>query len=149
MSAGSNTAEVGAVVVTPGEILAEMDTIDAAIKQLDVQAGAVPVSVVFSTGWKAFVAEWRQFYQEHKSITGRIWTEVYRQTHAYHRRVEEWYGAFAREGWQVRSALPPEKSLVQRAPDGDDSYSLRTMAWVAAAAALVSGVLVYGSSKEE
>ena len=141
-------------VVTPGEILAEMDSVDAAVSQLDGEIGSVPVSAAFKKGWDAFAAEWRKFYQEHKALSGRIWTTVYRQTLAYRRRVEEWFGAFAREGWQTRATLRPDGATLPAlpapavaAPPGN-GYSLGTLAWIAAGAAVLSGLLVYGSKEE-
>lgn len=146
--------DVGAVVVTPGEILAEMDSVDAAVNQLDGEISAVPVSAAFKKGWDAFAAEWRKFYQEHKTLSGRIWTSVYRQTLAYRRRVEEWATAFAREGWQARGAAQPGGSnlpalpLPAPTPTAPDGYSLGTMAWIAAGAAVLSGMLVYASKEK-
>jgi hypothetical protein len=151
MDGQAQGAEVGAVVVTPGEILAEMDTVDAAVRQLDAEVGTVPVTATFKQGWAAFGVEWRKFYDEHKGLTGRIWTEVYRQTLAYRRRVEEWFASFAREGWH---ALTESKSEIAArasasAPDlaATSGYSFGTLALVAAGAALVAGLVVYASKE--
>jgi len=155
MDAQKQGADVGAVIVTPGEILAEMDSVDAAVRQLDTETGAVPVTAAFKQGWDAFAAEWRNFYDAHKALSERLWTEIYRQTLAYRRRVEEWFAAFAREGWQVRALIEPDRAPGSSLPPPVSpapvptaaGYSLGTLAWIAAGAALLSGVLVY-SSKE-
>jgi hypothetical protein len=155
MDGQAQGAEVGAVVVTPGEILAEMDSVDAAVRQLDAEVGAVPVTAAFKQGWDAFAAEWRKFYDAHKGLADRLWTEIYRQTLAYRRRVEEWFAAFAREGWQVRALIEPDRAPATAGPlptspvlpPAAAGYSLGTIAWIAAGAALLSGVLVY-SAKE-
>jgi hypothetical protein len=155
MDAEAPTADIGAVIVTPGEILAEMNAVDAAVRELDAQVNAVAVPTAFKQAWRAFAEEWRKFHEEHQALSQRIWTEVYRQTLAYRRRVEEWFAAFAREGWRMHPttksdaaadaspALPPPVAPMP-APPG---YGLGTLALVAAGAALLSGLLVHESKE--
>ena len=143
------------MIVTPGEILAEMESVDAAVRQLGGEVGAVPVTAAFKQAWSAFAEEWRQFYEAHKGLSQRLWTEVYRQALAFRRRVEEWYAAFAREGWRARALVKPDGAADQGsqlpappvlAPE-PAGYSLGTIAWIAAGAALLSGLVVHASKE--
>jgi len=155
MEAEAPTADVGAVIVTPGEVLAEMNVIDAAVRELDAQVNAVAAPAAFKQAWAAFAEEWRKFHEEHQALSQRIWTEVYRQTLAYRRRVEEWFAAFAREGWRVRPTTKPEGAADATVPlplpvapvPTSPGYGLGTLALVAAGAALLSGLLVHESKE--
>ena len=155
MDAEAPGVDVGAVIVTPGEILAEMNAVDAAVRELDAQMIAVAVSSAFKQAWNAFAGEWRKFYEEHQALSQRIWTDIYRQTLAYRRRVEEWFAAFAREGWRARSTTNPDGSadslpplpLPVAPPLAPPGYGLGTLALVAAGAALLSGLLVHESKE--
>jgi hypothetical protein len=156
MAETESATDVGVVVVSPGEILAEMNAVDAAVQQLDGEVSAVPVSAAFRNGWTAFAAEWRKFYDEHKGLTGRLFTSIYRQTLAFHRRVEEWFGAFAREGWAARAGLGPGAASLPAAPlpaastpetPARSGYSFGTVAWIAFGSAVFGGLLVYSSQE--
>jgi hypothetical protein len=149
---------VGAVAVTPGEILDQMNTVDALARQLDVDIAAAPVRAEFKAGWAGFLAEWRKFYEEHKGFTGRIWNSVYNDTLAYRRRFEDWSAAYAREAWQSRGAGPagsagPPAPGSARPPaargggDPDSGFPLSTVVWVAAGALLMGGLLIYGGEE--
>jgi hypothetical protein len=156
MAGTEGATDVGVVVVSPGEILAEMSSVDAAVRQLGGEVSAVPVTAAFKNGWTAFAAEWQKFYDEHKGLAGRLFTSVYRQTLAFHRRVEEWFAAFAREGWAARAGLGPSAASLPPAPLPSSSkpettarsgYSFGTVAWIAAGAAVLGGLLVYSSQE--
>jgi hypothetical protein len=154
MEANGDGEGVGAVAVTPGEILDQMNTVDALARQLDVDIAAAPVRPEFRAGWASFLAEWRRFYEEHKGFTGRIWNTVYSDTLAYRRRFEDWSAAFAREAWQARGAVaaapgagagPAGAGAPSAAADRGGAFPLSTVVWVAAGALLMGGLLIYGS----
>jgi hypothetical protein len=105
----ADDADVGALVVTPGAMLDEMNTVDALVRQLDIDVQASNVRQPFKTAFVAFRDEWRRFYAEHESWWGRMWGAVYEKIVDFRRRAEEWRQAFLREGGNtaVPSIAPP------------------------------------------
>lgn len=156
----ASKVEMGVVVVSPGEILAEMDAVDAGARALDAAIAQEPVRPSFSAGWAKFFAEWRKFYDEHKPFSGRLWNEVYQQTLAYRRKLENWYAAFAREGWTARSIAATSATATPirngRAADESDAaddrrgggFTLGDVLWISAGALLVGGFLVWTGEEE-
>lgn len=151
--------EVGVVVVSPGEILAEMDAVDAGARALDADIAQQPVRPSFTAGWAKFLAEWRKFYDDHKSFSGRIWNEVYQQTIAYRRKLENWYAAFAREGWTARTIAATSATATpirdgrsadegDAADDGGGRFTFGDVLWIAAGALVVGGFLVWTGEED-
>jgi hypothetical protein len=101
--------DVGALVVTPSAIKDEMDTVDAFVRQLDVDIQASNVRQPFKDAFNAFRDEWRRFNAEHETWWGRLWGAVYEKATDYRRRAEEWRKAFLAEGGYtaVPSVAPP------------------------------------------
>src|SRR5262245_52814996 len=94
----ADEADLGALVVTPGSMLDEMNTVDALIRQLDIDVQASSVRQPFKSAFISFRDEWRRFYAEHESWLGRMWGAVYEKILDFRRRAEEWRQAFLREG---------------------------------------------------
>lgn len=126
--------DLGALVVTPGAILAEMNTVDAAVKQLDSDVMASAARDAFKKSWRGFVTEWQAFYKDHASWTDRLWGAPYEKTLDYRRRVGEWRTAFEREGGQ---ASGPQISVPGGEREGPGSWK--------AVLVLAGGLLVAGA----
>jgi hypothetical protein len=106
-----STDDLGALVVTPGAMKAEMETIDTGIRQL---AGDIETSSArpkFKDDWRAFVAEWGQFYKRHGGWTDRLWGITYQKILDYRTRLDAWRSAFIREGGRPTAPSMPS-------PDG-------------------------------
>jgi hypothetical protein len=109
---------MGALVVTPGAMLDEMRTVDALIRQIEIDVKASSVRQAFKDAFASFREEWRKFYAEHESWWGRMWGAVYEKILDFRRRAEEWRQAFLREGGNtaVPSVAPPgEKPAISNA----------------------------------
>ncbi len=117
---------LGALVVTPGAMLAEMNTIDATVRQLDIEIMSSVVNVEFKDAWRRFVAEWQVFHQNHEDWWDRTWGVIYDKVLDYRRRVEEWRGQFHRAGGH--SVSPP----LPAAPGGPP-VAWNKLYWLAAA----------------
>ena len=89
---------VGAVIYTPGAILAEMDTVKAQIETLDRDIRSASVRPVFLQAWDTFVKEWQTFYKDHEGWTDRLWGSAMEKTQDYGKRVVTWRDAFKKEG---------------------------------------------------
>jgi len=100
---------IGTPVVTPASILAEMNVVNFAVKQLSADIEASQIGQGFRQAWGNFVAEWRGFYESHKGWTDRLWGRAYTQAYEYRQRVNEWRQDFMRAGGKVTGpALPLE-----------------------------------------
>jgi len=128
--------EMGALVLTPGAIFAEMKTVDAAIKQLDSDIMASKARDAFKQAWRAFAVEWQAFFKSHSRWTDRLWGASYEKTLDYRKRVGEWRVAFEREGGQ-----PSAPGLAMPGAPGGGGTSWKT-ALVAVGGLLVVGAIV-------
>jgi hypothetical protein len=102
--------EVGALVYTPGVIKAEIEAVNTAAGQLDVDIKAAKVRDEFKRAWKGFFDEWKSFYKNNSGLWSRLWGGVYQKAAEYRKRVEQWRQAFEREGGRATgpSAIVPE-----------------------------------------
>ena len=97
-----------ALVQMPGDILDEMKTTHAIIEQLgrDVAGAGTAVPATFRSGWQAFAAEWRRFYDEHQSWLSRTWYASYEKTLEYRKRAADWRHKLEQLGGQTTA--PPD-----------------------------------------
>ena len=109
LGAADDDADIGALVVTPSAMKDEMNTVDALVRQLDLDVQASRVRQEFKVAFGAFRQEWGAFYKEHEGWWGRLWGAVYEKILDFRRRAEEWRQAFLREGGNtaVPSVAPP------------------------------------------
>ena len=82
----------------PGAVLDEMHTTAAVIEQLGLDIDHSSVDPLFKAGWRAFAAEWQQFYTTHQGWFDRAWYANYEKTVEYRRRAAEWRAAFEARG---------------------------------------------------
>jgi hypothetical protein len=82
----------------PGAVLDEMQTTDAVIKQLDRDIDNSAMTSTFRDAWRAFVDEWKQFYQQRSGWFDRAWYGTYEKTVEYRRRALEWRQKFVSLG---------------------------------------------------
>lgn len=128
--------DVGAIadIRMPGDIKAEMDTVDASVKQLDTEIRTSSVVAEFKTAWQGFLAEWRRFYDDHKAWSSRLWYAAYDKTLEYRRRLGEWRQAFVTAGGHPAGPALPKPSVEQTSH----------FPWlIVGGAALGGGVLTY------
>lgn len=126
--------DMGSLIVTPGAIKAEMDTVQAGVSQLDADIMSSNVRDPFKKAWRGFVAEWNTFYKAHEGWFARSWGKAYTKALDYRRRTDEWRAAFLREGGAATGpALTP--------PDQGGGSSWKT-ALLAGSALLVAGALL-------
>jgi hypothetical protein len=90
--------DVGALVISPADMLDEMNTVDAAVRQLSAVIAVSTVGQAFKQAFAAFATEWSTFYAAHAGWAQRLWSATYEKTLEYRQRTEEWRVAFAREG---------------------------------------------------
>jgi hypothetical protein len=90
--------ELGALVYTPGVIKAELEAVNTAATQLDVDIKASKVRDEFKNAWRGFLAEWQAFYKNNKGLWSRLWGSVFEKAAEYRKRVELWRQALEREG---------------------------------------------------
>lgn len=113
----------------PKDILAEMQTVDATVKQLDGEIQASTVPAVFKLAWAGFLGEWRQFFAEHESWSSRLWYAAYEKTLEYRKRLGEWRAAFVQLGGKT---IAPELPST-------DAAAARAVPWL-----IVGGLLIGG-----
>jgi hypothetical protein len=116
----------------PGDIKAEMDTVDASIKQFDTEIRASTLVVEFKSAWDGFLGEWKKFYGEHQAWSSRLWYAAYDKTLEYRKRLAEWRAAFVAAGGHPVSPGLPRPSVDQ------DSH----IPWVIFGGALIGGGLL-------
>lgn len=131
-----------ALVQMPGDILDEMKTTHAIIEQLgrDVAGAAVAVPATFRSGWQAFAAEWRRFYDDHQSWLSRTWYASYEKTLEYRKRAADWRRKLEQLGGQATA--PPDDPP---RPVGGGSSAGPTAPWrelAIAGGALAGGLLL-------
>lgn len=104
--------ELGALVYTPGVIKAELEAVNTAATQLDVDIKAARVRDEFKNAWRGFFGEWQSFYKSNSGLWSRLWGSVYEKAAEYRRRVEQWRQALEREGGRssAPSVIAPEPS---------------------------------------
>jgi hypothetical protein len=95
----------------PGDIKAEIDTVDASIKEFDTEIRASTLMVEFKTAWQGFYGEWRKFYGDHQSWSSRLWYAAYDKTLEYRKRLAEWRAAFVTAGGHPVSPELPKPSV--------------------------------------
>lgn len=103
---------------TPGIVLADMRSVDAAIRSLlgDVQKVGAPLGDQFIAEFAAFFDEWAAFYDDNASGFGGWWargtTPVYNKVQEFRARSLKWRDAFvARGGRPSIVALPDSGGL--------------------------------------
>ncbi len=104
--------ELGALLYTPGVIKAELEAVNTAATQLDVDIKAAKVRDEFKNAWRGFFAEWQSFYKANSGLWSRLWGSVFEKAAEYRKRVEQWRQALEREGGRssAPSAIVPEDS---------------------------------------
>jgi hypothetical protein len=86
-------------VKMPAEILAEMQTTDTVIMQLDKDIAASPkVDAPFKAAWDGFRREWSNFYKSHQGWIDRLWYGSYEKTVEYRTRALAWRRDFEAKG---------------------------------------------------
>ncbi len=129
---------VGApLVVTPAFIKAEMETVEAAVRQLETDVAASKARVEFKKAFAAFVAEWRKFYGAHQSWTSRLWAAAYSKVSDFRVRLETWRTAFVREGGQP---VAPSIKIAEPTVGGFSSKTLVLLAGGVVAAWALSSI---------
>lgn len=102
-----------AIVETPGDIKAEMDATLNIIKALgsDIDASR-NVDERFKSQWRAFVAEYQRFYNDHQGWTDRFWYSTYERTIEYRQRALDWRRDFEARGGIATSPVdhPPVRA---------------------------------------
>ena len=91
-------ADLGALIVTPGAMLDELNTVNNGVKQLDADISASKVREAFKKAWADFMVEWKKFYDSKQGFFSRTWGSTMEKTIEYRKRVDEWRAAFNREG---------------------------------------------------
>lgn len=91
---------VGALIVTPGAIKDEIETVNAGVKQLDSDIMSSKVRDAFKKAWRLFASEWQRFYASKQGWWARSWGSTWEKAVDYRKRVDEWRTAFQREGGQ-------------------------------------------------
>jgi hypothetical protein len=102
--------DLGALIYTPGVIKAELEAVNTAAGQLDVDIKAAKVRDEFKRAWQAFLTEWKAFYKSNSGLWSRLWGGLYEKASEYRRRVEQWRKAFEQEGGRASSpslVVPP------------------------------------------
>lgn len=92
--------DVGALIVTPGAIKDELETVNAGVRQLDAEINGSNVRGAFKNTWRMFAGEWAQFYKSKQGFWGRTWGSTMTKALEYKKRVDEWRSAYIREGGQ-------------------------------------------------
>jgi hypothetical protein len=126
--------EVGALIYTPGVIKAELEAVNTAAGQLDVDIKAAKVRDEFKQAWQGFFTEWKAFYKSNSGLWSRLWGGLYEKANEYRRRVEQWRQSFEKEGGHSSSP-----SLVVPPAPGSGSWK---WALIGAGGLMVAGALV-------
>ncbi len=126
--------ELGAFIVTPGAMKAELDTVQAGVKQLDADIMSSKTRDAFKNAWQLFSGEWKAFYDSHQSLTSRLFHATYEKTIEYRKRLDEWKGALQREGVQ---ATGPLLAVPQPPPEPSSSFK-----WWAIGGLIVAGAVL-------
>ena len=98
--------DIGALIYTPGVIKAELEAVNTAAGQLDVDIKAAKVRDEFKRAWQAFFNEWKAFYKNNVGLWSRLWGGLYEKASEYRRRVDQWRQAFEAEGGHASSPSP-------------------------------------------
>lgn len=123
---------------TPGDQRSEEDTVNAAVGELDADIMASTAAPPdFKTQWRAFVADWAQFYSSQGGVTGwlsRFMTAGgHDQTEDYRRQLETWRAKYLTYGGTTSSpGLPPVPT--------DSGGVSQTFKWVAITAVALGSV---------
>lgn len=102
---------VGALIYTPGAILAEMNTVKAQIETLDRDVRSASVRPVFLDAWSTFVKEWEAFYKDHEGWTDRLWGSAMEKTQEYGKRLATWRDALSKEGGKPTGPAVPSGGI--------------------------------------
>jgi hypothetical protein len=130
----SDLDELGALIYTPGVIKAELEAVNTAAGQLDVDIKAAKVRDEFKRAWQGFFTEWKGFYKNNSGLWSRLWGGLYQKANEYRKRVEQWRQAFQQEGGRPSSP----SAIVPEAP-GSGSWK---WALIGAGGLMVAGALV-------
>jgi hypothetical protein len=95
---GQGGSELGALIVTPGAMLDELNSVNNGVNQLDIDITSSKVRDGFKQAWKAFKAEWKKFYDSKQGFFSRTWGSTMEKAVEYRKRVDQWRAAFSREG---------------------------------------------------
>lgn len=81
-------------IATPGDILTEMDNVqreaDTLDKDFDAYSGSDPNFPAAKTAWKAFLADYKKFYDDNKGWTSRLWGSTKENTINYGNQLNDW-----------------------------------------------------------
>lgn len=111
-------------VKLPSAVLAEMQTTDAVVNQLDDDIASASVPSSFKEAWRRFVAEWREFYRERSGWLDRAWYGTYEKTVEYRRRALEWREKFVSLGGRPSAPADRPPSTAGDALDAVLKYAL-------------------------
>ena len=127
--------ELGALIYTPGVIKAELEAVNTAANQLDVDIkAAANVRAEFKGAWRGFLTEWQGFYKNNSGLWSRLWGGVYEKAAEYRKRVEQWRQAMEREGGKPSS---PSVTVPEPATGGGWKWML-----LGAGGLVVTGVAI-------
>ncbi len=85
-------------VESPGNVLDEMNTVLALIRQLDADVRSSHVSQEFKDSWQVFVDEYKTFYNAHAGWVSRFWYATYDKAIDFRKRTLAWREKFASLG---------------------------------------------------
>lgn len=114
----SRPANYGALIVTPGNMLASADALDAEWAKLDADIVMSSVSDQFRIGWQTETQAWNKFYAGLKGIGGyasRLWSGTQEQIDFYRARLVAWETSFNTAGGTTTgasTALPPPETSI-------------------------------------
>lgn len=134
IASATSGEDVGALIVTPGAMKDELETVQAGVRQLDADIMSSKTRDAFKKAWQIFAGEWKRFYDSHQSLTSRLWHATYEKTIEYRKRLDEWRNALQREGVQSTGPL-----LAVPQPPAPSGSSLK---WWAIGGLVVAGTVI-------
>jgi hypothetical protein len=138
LASESAAAEVGVLTVSPGAIKHEMETVDAAVRQLDAEVRPSLVALEFVKAWDAFLSEWRRFFADHQRWVDRLYDATYFKTLEFRRRLSTWREAFIKAGGKPHAPALPGQAVT--------AFPWERLAVVVGGATVVVGILSLVSS---
>jgi hypothetical protein len=103
---------LGAIVVTPGQMLDEMNAVDKAVDELAIritqQFTGAGTNTLWVNAWTRWRQEWKQFYSDHQDWTARLFYGTYEKTLEYRSKLADWRTQFEQmQGQSVGPSLSP------------------------------------------
>lgn len=128
---------VGALIETPGVILARMKEVDSIVQVLerDIETHLTKIRPMFADAWGLFFKEWTEFYESHgegwSGWASRLWGATAEQVQSFHERAKKW-----REGYEK------EAGVKATGPSIDDKGI--PWKWILYASIAVGGIVAIG-----